>query len=175
MVRILREADKHPVAEVAKSTASATTLYVWRKRRPARSCRWKQLRALQAENTRLKKLLAEQHLMNEIRRNQRKMVSVPARREQVMYAHRRGLSLAKSCTLLSVSRSALRYESRMDAKDAPVIEARRYSAQFPFGYRRINIYLEREGVRARIGSGDRTTRPQRRSAGVGHAAANHQR
>ena len=85
------------------------------------------------------------------------MVSVPARREQVMYAHRRGLSLAKSCTLLSVSRSALRYESRMDAKDAPVIEAmRRYSAQFPrFGYRRINIYLEREGLQM---SFDRTHR-----------------
>ena len=76
------------------------------------------------------------------------MVSVPARREQVLYAHRRGLSLEKSCTLLSVSRSALRYESRMQAKDAPVIEAmRRYSAQFPrFGYRRINIYLDREGM-----------------------------
>ena len=85
------------------------------------------------------------------------MVSVPARREQVMYAHRRGLSLAKSCTLLSVSRSALRYESRMDAKDAPVIEAmRRYSAQFPrFGCRRINIYLEREGLQM---SFDRTHR-----------------
>lgn len=76
------------------------------------------------------------------------MVSVPTRREQVLYAHKRGLSLAKSCTLLSVARSALRYASRMRAKDAPVIEAmRRYSAQFPrFGYRRINIYLEREGM-----------------------------
>lgn len=75
-------------------------------------------------------------------------MSVPTRREQVLYAHKRGLSLAKSCTLLSVARSALRYASRMRAKDAPVIEAmRRYSAQFPrFGYRRINIYLEREGM-----------------------------
>ena len=76
------------------------------------------------------------------------MVSVPARRDQVLYAHKRGLSLTKSCTLLSVARSALRYESRMRAKDAPVIEAmRRWSAQFPrFGYRRINIYLDREGM-----------------------------
>ncbi len=85
------------------------------------------------------------------------MVSVPARREQVLYAHKRGLSLVKSCTLLSVSRSALRYESRMRAKDAPVIKAmRRYSEQFPrFGYRRINIYLEREGMQM---SFDRTHR-----------------
>lgn len=76
------------------------------------------------------------------------MVSVPARRDQVMYAQQRGLSLAKACTLMSVSRSALRYESRMHAKDAPVVEAmRRFSAQYPrFGYRRINIYLERDGM-----------------------------
>ena len=76
------------------------------------------------------------------------MVSVPARREQVLYAHKRGLSLTKSCTLLSVARSALRYASRMQAKDAPIVDAmRRYSARFPrFGYRRINIYLEREGL-----------------------------
>jgi hypothetical protein len=35
----------------------------------------------------------------------------------------------------------------MPAKDAPVIDAmRRLSAQFPrFGYRRIHVYLEREG------------------------------
>lgn len=76
------------------------------------------------------------------------MVSVPARREQVLYAHKRGLSLTTSCTLMSVARSTLRYGSRMAIKDAPVIAAmRRYSAQFPrFGYRRINIYLEREGL-----------------------------
>jgi transposase-like protein len=68
MVRILREADKHPVAEVAKKHGiSEQTLYVWRKRYgQLEAVDVKQLRALQAENTRLKKLLAEQHLMNEI-------------------------------------------------------------------------------------------------------------
>jgi hypothetical protein len=91
------------------------------------------------------------------------MVSVPARRDQVLYAHKRGLSLTKSCTLLSIARSALRYESRMRAKDAPVIEAmRRWSAQFPrFGYRRIKIYLEREGLPM---SFDRTHRSGSRMA-----------
>ena len=68
MVKILREADKHPVAEVAKKHGvSEQTLYVWRKRYgQLEAVDVKQLRALQAENTRLKKLLAEQHLMNEI-------------------------------------------------------------------------------------------------------------
>lgn len=91
------------------------------------------------------------------------MVSVPARREQVLYAHKRGLSLAKSCTLLSVARSSLRYTSRLDAKDAPVIASmRRYSAQYPrFGYRRIHIYLERDGFEM---SCDRTYRIWRQNA-----------
>jgi Integrase core domain len=38
-------------------------------------------------------------------------VSVPARREQVAYARRRGLSQRRSCTLLTVARSALGYRS----------------------------------------------------------------
>jgi hypothetical protein len=37
------------------------------------------------------------------------MVSVPARREQVAYTRRRGLSQRRSCTLLTVARSALGY------------------------------------------------------------------
>ena len=48
---------------------------------------------------------------------------------------------------MDVPRSTWGYDARMPAKDAPVIDAmRRLSAQFPrFGYRRIHVYLEREG------------------------------
>jgi putative transposase len=75
------------------------------------------------------------------------MVSVPARREQVAYAMRRGLSQRRSCTLLKVSRSALGYCSVKAVKDAPVLAhmvklARKYPRS---GYRSIRIYLEREG------------------------------
>jgi putative transposase len=75
------------------------------------------------------------------------MVSVPARREQVAYAMRRGLSQRRSCTLLGVSRSALGYCSVQVAKDAPVLACMAaLSAQYPrFGYRRIRIFLDREG------------------------------
>ena len=75
------------------------------------------------------------------------MVGVPARREQVAYAMRRGLSQRRSCTLLQVARSALDYQSGRAAKDAPVL-ARMVAlgAQHPcFGYRRIRVFLEREG------------------------------
>jgi len=75
------------------------------------------------------------------------MVSAPVRREQVTYATRRGLSERRACALLTVARSTLGYESRLKAKDAPVVSAmRRLGSQYPrFGYRRIQVFLEREG------------------------------
>ena len=68
MVKILREAERSSVAEVAKKYAvSEQSLYVWRKRFGAMSVdEAKRLKALEAENTRLKKLLAESQLANEI-------------------------------------------------------------------------------------------------------------
>jgi putative transposase len=52
-----------------------------------------------------------------------------------------------------VARSALRYESRKAAQDAPVIERMKaLSAQYPrYGYRRIRIFLGRDGHRMSIG------------------------
>lgn len=75
------------------------------------------------------------------------MVSAPGRREQVRFAVRRGLSQRRACALIDVSRSALNYVHRQPAKDAPVLSAmHRLSAQYPrFGYRRIHVYLDREG------------------------------
>src|SRR5882724_1069614 len=77
----------------------------------------------------------------------KKMVGACARRSQVMYAHARGIPYRRACGLLSVARSALRYESRLAAKDAPIVtHMRELSAQYPrFGYRRIQVFLERLG------------------------------
>jgi len=68
MVKILREADKAPVAQVAKQHGiSEQTLYVWRKRYgKLDAADVKELRALQQENARLKKLLAERDLAIEV-------------------------------------------------------------------------------------------------------------
>ena len=68
MVKILREADKAPVAEVAKKHGvSEQTIYAWRKRFGVlEAADVKRLRALEAENSRLKKLLAERLLDIEI-------------------------------------------------------------------------------------------------------------
>lgn len=85
------------------------------------------------------------------------MVSAQGRREQVAHARARGLSVRRACALLSVARSALGYESRMAAKDGPIrIAMARLSAQYPrFGYRRIQVFLEREGYQV---SAERTHR-----------------
>ncbi len=68
MVKILREADKAPVAQVAKQhEISEQTLYVWRRRYgKLDAADVKELRALQQENARLKKLLAERDLAIEV-------------------------------------------------------------------------------------------------------------
>src|SRR5215204_715980 len=75
------------------------------------------------------------------------MVGVPARREQVAYAQRRGLSQRRSCTLLKVARSTLDYRSVKSVRDAPVLaRMATASAQYPrYGYRRIRIFLGRDG------------------------------
>lgn len=76
------------------------------------------------------------------------MVSVQARKEQATYAIERGLSQRKACALLEISRTSLVYMPVMPKKDRPVVEAmKRLSGKFPrFGYRRIKILLNREGM-----------------------------
>ena len=68
MVKILREADKTPVAQVAKQHGiSEQTLYVWRKRFGTMSASdTKRLKHLESENGQLKKLLAERDLEVEV-------------------------------------------------------------------------------------------------------------
>ena len=64
MVKILREADKHPVAQVAKRHGvSEQTIYGWRKRfGKLEALDVKRLRQLEQENAKLKKLVAERDL-----------------------------------------------------------------------------------------------------------------
>ena len=68
MVKILREADKTPVAEVAKRHGvSDQTIYSWRKRFGAlEAADVKRLRHLEQENGRLKKLVADRDLELEV-------------------------------------------------------------------------------------------------------------
>ena len=105
-------------------------------------------------------------------------MSVPARRRQVGYGRERGLSARRACTLFSVARSALSYRSRKAAKDAAVVERmKELSTQYPrCGYRRIRVFLDRDGHRMSPGRAHRLwqvaglqvprKRPRKRVAGA---------
>ena len=68
MVRILREAETKPVADVAKQHGvSEQTIYTWRKRYGELDVTdVRHLKQLEQENARLKKLLAERDLEIEV-------------------------------------------------------------------------------------------------------------
>ena len=68
MVAIMREADREPVAVVAKRHGiSEQTIYVWRQRFGGlQSNDVRRLKQLEAENARLKKLVAERDLEIEV-------------------------------------------------------------------------------------------------------------
>ena len=76
------------------------------------------------------------------------MVSALARRKQVAYVRRRGISLRRACALLQVARSTIGYESVLARRDAPVLAAmRELAGQYPrYGYRRIQVFLARRGL-----------------------------
>lgn len=103
-------------------------------------------------------------------------MSVRARREAVAYATGRGLSQRRACTLLSVARSALAYLPRKPTADAAVLSRMgEFARQYPrYGYRRIRVFLGRDGHQMSAGRAYRLwraaglqvprKRPRRRAA-----------
>jgi putative transposase len=59
----------------------------------------------------------------------------------------RGVSQRRACALIGIARSALHYQSVLVVRDAPAVSAMRdLAAQYPrYGYRRIRIFLRRQG------------------------------
>ena len=70
MVKILREADRVPVTDVARRHGiSDQTIYAWRKRfGKLEAVDVRRLRQLESENAKLKKLVAERDLEIEVMR-----------------------------------------------------------------------------------------------------------
>jgi putative transposase len=70
IVKVLREADRRPVHEVAKKHGvSEQTIYAWRKRYgQLEAVDVRRLRQLEQENAKLKKLVAERDLEIEVMR-----------------------------------------------------------------------------------------------------------
>ena len=149
MVKILREADKTPIAEVAKQHGVRARLAA--AFRPAGVCRRQA-----AAPARGRKWPAEEAGRRARPRNRgyerdypKRLVGTPIRRRQVAFEVQRGLSHRRACALLRVARSTWRYQSVRAAKDCAVLTPmRELAAQYPrYGYRRIQIFLQlREGT-----------------------------
>jgi hypothetical protein len=88
-------------------------------------------------------LVAERDLEIEVMKEVGAKTGVLALRRQVAYGRERALSAQRACTLFSVARSALSYEGRKAAKDAPVVERmKELSARYPrYSYRASASFL----------------------------------
>ena len=115
----------------------------------------RRLKQLEAENARLKKLVAERDLEIEVMKEvaAKKLVSVPARRRQVAYGRERVCRYGgpARCSRWRDPRCATRVarRRRMRPRSGGCAEL---SAQYPrYGYRRIRIFLGRDGHRMSLG------------------------
>ncbi|WP_245866544.1 IS3 family transposase [Oceaniglobus roseus] len=110
----------------------------------------RRLRALEEENGKLKKLLAEAMLDNAILKDVagKKMVAPGVRREAVAHVvATHGVSQRRACQALAVDRSSVRYRSvRPDDAEARAAMKAVAAERRRFGYRRVHIMLERQGI-----------------------------
>ncbi|MCC0033207.1 MAG: IS3 family transposase [Brucellaceae bacterium] len=110
----------------------------------------RKLKALEDENAKLKKLLAEAMLDNAMLKDVafKKMVTPGAKREAAAHlctAH--GVSQRRACEVLKIDRSSVRYRSiRPDDVDLRDAMKKIAGERRRFGYRRIHLMLERQGI-----------------------------
>src|SRR5688572_3849526 len=150
IVGFLREADAGVAIKdlCRKHGFSEASYYLWRSKFGGLSVSdAKRLKELEAENARLKKLLAESHLEIEVTREVlRKVVTALARREVVRTMVTRGLSERRALTVVRMSASALRYVPRpdqdADLRDRIVALAHRHRR---YGAGMIYLKLRQEG------------------------------
>ena len=119
IIGFLREADKGmAVKELCRKHGfSDASYYLWRSKYGGMDVSdAKRLKALEAENARLKRLLADAMLENEVTKEAltKKMVAAPARRELVRWMGTRGLSERRCLGVVGMSASSFRYQPRPD-------------------------------------------------------------
>jgi putative transposase len=166
IIGVLREAEAGAkTADLArKHSISEATLYNWKaKYGGLEVSEAKRLRALEDENGRLKRLLADAMLdsltqpmirgiMGPEGRSEgpavKKMVTPAAKREAV--AHLQALldvSERRACRVIDADRTVIRYQSRRDSDEALREKLRDLAHQRRrFGYRRLHILLRRDGI-----------------------------
>nr|WP_244114286.1 IS3 family transposase [Burkholderia gladioli] len=119
IIGFLREAEAGlPIKELCRQHGfSEASYYLWRSKFGGMSVSdAKRLKELEAENNRLKKLLAESMLENEVTREalRKKLVSAPSRRDLVRHMIHGGLSERHALRVIGMSASAYRYQPAPD-------------------------------------------------------------
>lgn len=121
IVKILRDADRAPVAEMARSTVSVT------RRSTAGgsgTAPWSRGRRQAAAAARAGERPAEKpgrgsgsEAWHDAGDQSKAIVAEQVRRRQMVYARRRGLSSRRACALLAAARLTWGYQSRLAIKD----------------------------------------------------------
>nr|WP_108820637.1 IS3 family transposase [Pseudovibrio sp. Alg231-02] len=149
---VLKQAeDGTAVAEVCrKAGVSQATFYSWRKKYAGlMPSEMKRLRQLEAENGRLKKLVADLSLDKAMLQDvlQKKPLK-PARKRKLVDEVREAwkVSVRKACHALKVDRSLYTYKSRRGDQAALKLRIKEIcETRIRFGYRRVHVLLRREG------------------------------
>ncbi len=153
IVHILKEVERgKSIAAVAREYGvSETTIHRWRgKYRGMDQAELKRLKELEAENARLKKIVADQAVdEGRLPRSPgKRTVSPRAKRTAVRSAENgNGISERRACRLVGLARSTARYEREPKPDDAEtVLRIRELATKYKrYGYRRITALLRREG------------------------------
>nr|WP_144259828.1 IS3 family transposase [Methylocystis sp. ATCC 49242] len=152
IIGILREHEAGAkAADLARKYAvSETTLYNWKAKYGGMDVsEAKRLKALEEENARLKKLLADQMLEAAALKEllSKKLVGPAAKRAAVVHLRAAmALSERRACQIVAVDRATVRYISKRPT-DKPLRERLRELAneRRRFGYRRLFVLLRQEG------------------------------
>ncbi|WP_349343552.1 IS3 family transposase [Marinobacter sp. MMG032] len=154
IINILKEAEAGlAVKELCrKYNISDATFYTWRKKFGGMEVsEARRLKAVEDENAKLKKLLAESLLDNEALKAalNRKLLTVENKREAVRAMQEQTpISQRRACFLVGLSRASFHYRSTVAAGDSALSERITELAheRRRFGYRRVHQLLRREGI-----------------------------
>ena len=153
VIGVLREQEAGmKVAEVCrKHGISEPTFYAWKAKFGGMSVSdAKRLKQLEGENAKLKKLLAEAMLDVAVLKGHhvKKVVTPVARRAAVTSAREaHGISERRACSIIGADRSPMRHGHRRADDAATRTRLKELAAERRrFGWRRLKLLLEREGI-----------------------------
>ncbi|WP_443027765.1 IS3 family transposase [Sphingopyxis sp. MWB1] len=153
IIGILKEAEAGAVVTdlCRRHGMSSATYYAWKAKFGGLEVSdARRLRALEEENARLNRLLADTMLDNAGLKDLlfKKMVTPAAKREAVAHLQTTlGMSERRACAVVGADRTSMRYRScRADDGDLRLRLRELAQQRRRFGYRRLHILLRRDGI-----------------------------